>query len=107
VLLLDEPAAGLGDAETAELAHLVRRLADDWGMAVLLVEHDMNFVMSVCDEIVVLDFGRKIAHGEREAVRNDPIVIAAYLGEHEIEEPDGVVNSEHRTEHLDDEVVTS
>ena len=63
MLLLDEPAAGLGDVETAELAHLVRRLADDWGIAVLLVEHDMNFVMSVCDEIVVLDFGRQIAAG--------------------------------------------
>ena len=66
MLLLDEPAAGLGDAETAELAHLVRRLADEWGMAVLLVEHDMNFVMSVCDELVVLDFGRKIAEGAPE-----------------------------------------
>ena len=54
VLLLDEPAAGLGDVETAELSHLVRRLADEWGMSVLLIEHDMNFVMSVCDEIVVL-----------------------------------------------------
>jgi sulfate-transporting ATPase len=83
VLLLDEPAAGLGDAETAELARLVRRLADDWGMAVLLVEHDMNFVMTVCDEIVVLDFGRKISEGPREVVRNDPNVIAAYLGESE------------------------
>jgi ABC-type branched-subunit amino acid transport system ATPase component len=50
-------------------------------MAVLLVEHDMNFVMSVCDEIVVLDFGRKISEGAREVVRNDPNVIAAYLGE--------------------------
>jgi len=93
VLLLDEPAAGLGDAETAELARLVRRLADDWGMAVLLVEHDMNFVMSVCDEIVVLDFGRRIAHGEREAVRNDPVVIAAYLGEHEDDAVDGSVET--------------
>ena len=65
VLLLDEPAAGLGDAETAELAHLVGRLAKEWGIAVLLVEHDMNFVMSVCDELVVLDFGRQIAAGER------------------------------------------
>ncbi len=81
VLLLDEPAAGLGDVETAELAHLVRRLADDWGIAVLLVEHDMNFVMSVCDRIVVLDFGRQIAEGTPEAVRADPAVVAAYLGE--------------------------
>jgi sulfate-transporting ATPase len=83
VLLLDEPAAGLGDAETAELARLVRRLADDWGMAVLLVEHDMNFVMSVCDELVVLDFGRKIGEGAPEVVRHDAGVIAAYLGEDE------------------------
>ena len=91
VLMLDEPAAGLGDVETAELAHLVRRLADDWGMAVLLVEHDMNFVMSVCDEIIVLDFGRRIAAGPREAVRNDPVVIAAYLGttDESVEAPDG------------------
>ena len=90
VLLLDEPAAGLGDRETAELAHLVRRLADDWGLAVLLVEHDMNFVMSTCDEIVVLDFGREISHGTPDEVRNDPTVIAAYLGENE--EDDDVEN---------------
>jgi ABC-type branched-subunit amino acid transport system ATPase component/ABC-type branched-subunit amino acid transport system permease subunit len=85
VLLLDEPAAGLGDLEAAELAHVVRRLADEWGMAILLVEHDMNFVMSVCDEIVVLDFGRRIAVGTPEVIRRDARVIAAYLGEEEPE----------------------
>jgi ABC-type branched-subunit amino acid transport system ATPase component/branched-subunit amino acid ABC-type transport system permease component len=83
VLLLDEPAAGLGDVETAELVHVVRRLADEWGMGVLVVEHDMNFVMNVCDEIVVLDFGRTIAAGTPDLVRSDPAVRAAYLGEDE------------------------
>jgi sulfate-transporting ATPase len=83
-LLLDEPAAGLGDAQTAELGHLVRRLADDWGMGVLLVEHDMNFVMNVCDDIVVLDFGQQIAAGTPDAVRRDQKVIAAYLGQSDV-----------------------
>src|SRR6202011_1552009 len=81
ILLLDEPAAGLGDVESTELAHLVRRLASDWGMGILLVEHDMNFVMSVCDELVVLDFGRKISEGSPNQVRTDPAVVAAFLGE--------------------------
>jgi sulfate-transporting ATPase len=85
ILLLDEPAAGLGDAESAELGHLVKRLASEWGMGILLVEHDMNFVMSVCDELVVLDFGRKISEGSPSQVRSDPAVIAAYLGEAEEE----------------------
>jgi ABC-type branched-subunit amino acid transport system ATPase component/branched-subunit amino acid ABC-type transport system permease component len=81
VLLLDEPAAGLGDAETAELAQLVRRMAADFGVAVLLVEHDMNLVMNICDELVVLEFGRTIARGAPAQVRSDPAVIAAYLGD--------------------------
>jgi sulfate-transporting ATPase len=81
VLLLDEPAAGLGDVETMELGALVKRLAREWGIAVLVVEHDMNFVMSVCDEIVVVDFGCKIAQGAPSQVRTDPAVLSAYLGE--------------------------
>jgi sulfate-transporting ATPase len=93
VLLLDEPAAGLGDAETAELAQLVRRLAADWGMAVLLVEHDMNFVMAVCDDIVVLDFGRQIAAGPPEAVRRDPRVVSAYLGEDDADNASAAVGT--------------
>ena len=80
VLLLDEPAAGLSTAESEELAEVVRRLAQDWGMAVLVVEHDMNFVNEVCDEVVVLDFGNKIAVGSPEEIRLDPAVVAAYLG---------------------------
>ncbi|MEW2044190.1 branched-chain amino acid ABC transporter permease/ATP-binding protein [Streptomyces sp. NPDC005476] len=85
VLLLDEPAAGLSDDETRELAHLVRRLAEEWGMGVLLVEHDVDMVMSVCDQVVVLDFGRLIRTGTPEEVRNDPAVRAAYLGDLEPE----------------------
>jgi sulfate-transporting ATPase len=80
VLLLDEPAAGLSSAESVELAAVVRRLAGDWGMAVLVVEHDMNFVMGVCDNVLVLDFGKLIAAGSPQAVRADPAVVAAYLG---------------------------
>jgi len=80
VLLLDEPAAGLSSSESVELARVVRRLADDWGMAILVVEHDMNFVMGVCDQVIVLDFGKLISAGSPEHVRNDPAVVAAYLG---------------------------
>lgn len=80
VLLLDEPAAGLGDRESMELARMVRSLADNLGLAILLVEHDMNFVMSVCDDIVVLDFGKQIAYGTPEEVRNDEATLRAYLG---------------------------
>jgi ABC-type branched-subunit amino acid transport system ATPase component/ABC-type branched-subunit amino acid transport system permease subunit len=81
VLLLDEPAAGLSQVESRELETLVRRLADDWGMAVLLIEHNVDFVMRVCDELHVIDFGRTISTGAPDEVRRDPAVVAAYLGE--------------------------
>ena len=79
VLLLDEPAAGLNEADTAKLGGLLQRLARA-GLAVVLVEHDMSLVMSISDEIVVLDAGRRIAAGTPAVVRNDPAVKAAYLG---------------------------
>ena len=85
VLLLDEPAAGLDSQESAELGRLVRRLADEWGIAVLVIEHDMDFVFGVSDRIVVLEFGRKIAEGTPDAVRADAAVRIAYLGESEPE----------------------
>jgi branched-chain amino acid transport system ATP-binding protein/branched-chain amino acid transport system permease protein len=79
VLLLDEPAAGLSDADTARLGGLLQRLARA-GLAILLVEHDMSLVMSISDEIIVLDAGRCIAAGPPAIVRNDPAVKTAYLG---------------------------
>lgn len=80
VLLLDEPAAGLDSVETAELGRAIRRLVEGWGIGVLVVEHDMSFVMSVCDELVVLNFGHQIARGTPEEIRRDPEVVRAYLG---------------------------
>ena len=81
VLLLDEPAAGLGDRETEELGRLVRHLADEWGLAVLMVEHDVALVLRVCDRVTVLDEGLNLASGAPDEIRHDPKVIAAYLGE--------------------------
>ena len=79
LLLLDEPAAGLRHAEKAELAALLRRLRTE-GVAILLVEHDMEFVMGLVDRLVVMDFGTKLAEGSAEQIRCDPAVIEAYLG---------------------------
>jgi branched-chain amino acid transport system permease protein len=79
LLLLDEPAAGLRHREKTELAGLLRKLRDE-GVTVVLVEHDMGFVMDIAERIVVLDFGTRIAEGTADEVRTNPAVIAAYLG---------------------------
>lgn len=80
VLLLDEPAAGMNPTETRELMETISLIRDKFKVAILLIEHDMNFVMGICEHIVVLDYGRIIAEGSAEEVRNNPKVIAAYLG---------------------------
>ena len=93
LLLLDEPASGLSNDEMSELGELITGLTSR--MAVMLVEHHMDLVMAVCHDIVVLDFGKVIARGGPEDIRNDPAVLAAYLGDevshesHDIEGPDG------------------
>jgi len=83
ILLLDEPAAGMNPSETAELMHQIRRIRDTFQIAVFLIEHDMNLVMNVCEGIVVVNYGRIIAKGTPEEIKNNPAVIEAYLGREE------------------------
>jgi sulfate-transporting ATPase len=80
ILLLDEPGAGLDQVSIRELGRLIRRLASEWGMGVLLIEHNVPLVLDTCDRIVVLDFGQVIAEGPPEMIRNNEAVVAAYLG---------------------------
>jgi branched-chain amino acid transport system ATP-binding protein len=79
LMLLDEPVAGMNAEETARTARLIRRV-NEAGTTIVVVEHDMSFVMGLCRTIVVMNYGRRIAEGRPDEIRNDPAVVAAYLG---------------------------
>jgi branched-chain amino acid transport system ATP-binding protein len=80
MLLLDEPAAGMNPMEKIELADFIRRVRDTRDITIFLIEHDMRFVMSICERIKVMDYGLSIAEGSPVEIRNNPEVIRAYLG---------------------------
>lgn len=84
LLMLDEPVTGMNPAETAAMTDLIRRVRDEWGVTILLVEHDMKTVMGLCEKITALDFGEKLAEGSPEEIRENKDVVEAYLGAEDI-----------------------
>ena len=84
MLMLDEPVTGMNPTETDQMMGLIKKIREEWGMTVLLVEHDMRAVMGLCDELTVISFGKKLAEGKPEEIKNNKEVIEAYLGKEEM-----------------------
>ncbi len=99
LIILDEPAAGLNEQESVALNQTIKSIRD-MGITIILVEHDMSVVMNVTDHIVVINFGKKIAEGNPEQIRSNPVVIEAYLGQDEDDDPDGPISSVDHSQDL-------
>lgn len=84
LIILDEPAAGLNDNETIELAQMIRRIREEFNVTIFLVEHDMGLVMDICEHICAISFGKKLAYGTPQEIQADPVVQEAYLGTSEV-----------------------